>query len=260
MKITVVTGFTENYHEYGKTFVDRFFNYWTADVNLICYVEKPIALKRGETFYLHNIPGYTSFMQRNNKPEYRGLRENKSWKPKEQANGYSYRHDALKFALQGFIPYHAAQHILTTQDLEGYLIWLDADVFAYNYVTHTYLKNILAGDVTYLGRCNAHSEIGFVGYKLPEAMPVIQCFFDYYHTDKIFELKEWHSAYVFDKALAKHKLEKNNLTPMGRGHVWFQSPLSLCLDHCKGKRKENGFSREVVKWKSDLEKKFGHYL
>jgi len=248
--ITVVTAFTKHY-TYGLTFLERFFQYFPREVNLIVYVEEPVELEWGECRLIQDVPGYTDFMERNNTPLYTGQMPVDIWEAKARRYEYSYKHDACKFAIQGFSPLYAAE------GLEGHMIWLDADVFAYKPVTKEFLEKLLDGDVTFLGRRKAHSELGFVGYKLPESLPVLQAFYDYYNTDGFQKLKEWHSAYIFDRSLDQCDVNKCNLTPKGSGHVWFQSPLGLCLDHCKGRRKDIGFSKEVKKL--DFEEMFPEF-
>lgn len=250
--ITVLTAFTKNYH-YGHTFLERFFEFFPQEVNLIVYVEEHVQLRWGESRLMSTIPGYTEFMKRNDTDLGNGKKTTKAWTPKAEAESYSFRHDARKFAIQGFCPLYAAK------GLDGHMIWLDADVFAYKPVTVEFLNKITAlGDVVYLGRYRTHSEIGFVSYKVPEALPMLQRFYDMYNTDEIFNLREWHSAYVFDKALASTDIKCHNLTPKGGGHVWYQSPVCLYLDHCKGKRKDEGFSKERIKW--DLEEMFKEWI
>lgn len=240
--LTVVTGWSpQGYEEYGRAFAESFAKHWPANVDLIVYGEEPVPLPRGEFRRLDQIPGCVDFLDRHRHNAKANGREPKpDWKPAWRELGYNFRWDAWKFCRQGFIPHHAAQTV------DGMLCWLDGDVVTFKDVPENFIESLLPDgkDVAYLGRAGAHSEIGFQLYRLPQAMPMLERFRDYYDTDAVFLLKEWHSAYVFDTARQETKSAAHDLTPGGTGHVWCSSPLFRFLDHLKGRRKDVGASRE----------------
>lgn len=177
------------------------------------------------------------------------------WKAKERENKYSYRYDAAKFCRQLFIPEHAAS-LLPDGDI---LAWMDADVYAFKPVPVDLPERLLGGKfLGYLGRENTskgyrHPEIGFWVVELnQQTRRFLHALADIYRTGKVFELQEWHSAFVFDHVRkATLSVEAtHNITPDGEGHVWFQNDLlASCLDHCKGSRKAVGHSPESrTKW------------
>jgi hypothetical protein len=241
--ITVVTGFSPaGFSEYGARFLESFHRHWPRDVRLLVYTEEPMQFVRGECRLIWDIPGCRQFIERyTGDVEKVGLKPNGRWKPKERQAGYSYRFDAVKFCRQGFIPWHAAQLVR-----EGLLCWLDADVVTFRDVPGGFIEGLLPDDcdLAYLGRGAKHSEIGFQLYRLPQAFDMLTEFASMYRDDRIFQLHEWHSAYVFDHVRQACGIRAHDLTPGGRGHVWFDSPLGKYMDHCKGDRKKLGRSPE----------------
>lgn len=233
--LTVVTGWNaKGYYQYGQRFAESFRKYWPAEVELIVYGEDPVVIP-GEFRTLNLIPGCIQFIRRwETCPKANGREPDDRWKPNAVEAGYNFRWDAVKFCRQGFIPYHAAQHMEP-----GLLCWLDGDVVTRGKVSRASIEKLLpeGKDVAYLGRHPKHSEIGFQLYRIPEALPMLSRFSEYYRTDEVFSLKEWHSAYVFDKAMEETGIKAHNITPNGRGHVWMQSPLAAFSEHLKGNRK-----------------------
>lgn len=242
--LTVCTGWSpKGYIEYGARFLETFERHWPADVQLVVYGEEPCDLPRGEFIQLSEVPGCLEFIKRHkNNLAAQGKKVDPTWKPSAQRTGYNFRFDAWKFCRQGFIPMHAAARCNTEL-----LCWLDGDVVTLKDIPWQFIQSLLPKDkdVAYLGRDHTHSEIGFQLYRIPHAFPLLSEFRTLYNSDRVFRLKEWHSAYVFDTArqlVAPERL--HNLTPGGRGHVWVQSPLAEYTDHVKGKRKTLGYSPE----------------
>lgn len=233
--LTVITGWNpQGYLDYGQRFLNGFAKHWSKDVSLIVYGEEPVTIP-GEFRQLKEIPGCTEFIARwKASPRANGREPDDRWKPNAIEAGYNFKWDAVKFCRQGFIPYHAAQRLEA-----GLLCWLDGDVMTHGKVDLATIEKLLpAGkDVAYLGRHPKHSEIGFQLYRVPEALPMLKLFSDYYRTDEVFKIKEWHSAYVFDRAMEESGIQAHNITPQGKGHVWMQSPLAAFSQHLKGNRK-----------------------
>lgn len=245
MTVTVCTGFSPaGYEEYGKAFLDSFDRFWPKSVNLVAYTEEPVDMPRGECRSLWSIPGIASFISRHKDNAVyngRGVNLQAAASEKERRAGYSYRFDAVKFCRMAVIPAHAAQTI-TAGDI---LVWLDGDVVTYKDVPEGFIEDLLGdAEVAYLGRDRKHSETGFIAFRIPHAIPLLDQYSDIFLSDRIFVLPEWHSAYVFDYARQQTDIDAKNLTPGGKGHVWFQSPLGDRLDHLKGRRKAVGRSRE----------------
>lgn len=245
IKLTVITGWSAaGWHQYGQRFAESFDRFWPANVDLLVYGEDPRPLPRGRMLPLSAAPGCLEFIARHQAdPTKRGEKPTDLWKPGARQKPYNFRFDAVKFCRQGFIPWAAAAQCSTPL-----MCWLDGDVMTHRPVPSGAIEELLPDgfDIAYLGRAPKHSEIGFQLYRLPNALPMLAHLQSLYHTDCIFDLREWHSAYVWDRSrewasCAPTNVRAYNLTPGGSGHVWQQSPLAQWTDHLKGKRK--GFAR-----------------
>lgn len=243
--LTVCTGWSPSgWAEYGQRFLETFCRHWPQSVKLVVYAEVPVYMPRGECRLIWEIPGCRDFIERHiNNPKARGKAVKPDWKRSAIEQGYNWRFDAWKWCRQGFIP------LAASESAGEYLCWLDGDVITHRDVPEGWVESLLpkGKDLAYLGRENGyHSEIGFQLYRLPQALNMLRHFRDYYADDAVFNLREWHSAYVFDQCMRETGIKAHNLTPGGSGHVWWQSPLKEYLDHLKGKRKELGRSAERV--------------
>lgn len=238
--LTVCTGWSPSgYKTYGKRFAETFARFWPEDVQLVVYGEEPCELPRGEFRLLSSIGGAAEFRARwKDDPVANGRKPapGREWKSKRLQEGYNFRFDAWKFSPQGFIPFDTARRIMG-----GYLCWLDGDVYTHKKVPSGFIESLLPADkhVAYLGRGDKHSEIGFQLYRIPEALQMVTTFKDFYASDRLFSLKEWHSAYVFDHARKVCGIAGHDLTPGGYGNVFDTSILGRYLMHLKGKRKGN---------------------
>ncbi len=237
--LTICTGWSPaGFEQYGRYFVDTFVRRAAADIRLLCYVEKqvPGLPARVEQIDLWQAcEGLAAFIERNrDNPARTGRQPNGSWKDGERAAGYSFRWDAVKFCRQGYIPLHAAG--LTQTPL---LAWFDADVVFTAPVRAEQITSLLPADkhIAYLGRPPKFSEIGFQLYRLPEARAHLREFRDLYDSDRVFDLEQTHSAFVFDRAREASQVPAHNLTPTGKGNVWPTSRLAAFSVHLKGERK-----------------------
>lgn len=279
MTLTVVTGWSpEGWELYGRRFLESFDRFWPLDVALIVYGEaavSPLMLEalfdrktmkarttRQITFIpLDHIEGCTEFLERHRDNLYARGKDRlpqHHWKERAVLAGYNWRFDAWKFCRQGFIPEHAARRCGT-----DFLCWLDGDVVTTAPLasSRTITDLMPPGKwIAYLGREPKHPDIAFQLYDLrlqgnPEthtgadhAVDRMLCYFaEIYRTDEVFQLPEWHSAYVWKVAIERAGARPvlHNLTPTGSGHVWHQSPLRLWGDHLKGDRKKRGRSLEA---------------
>lgn len=242
--IRVCSGFSpKGFHEYGKTFLAGFHRFWPASVDLAVYTEEPVEMPRGRCVPLASCDGVAEFIARHRgDPEKCGAKQNHLWKPRYHGRPYCFRFDAVKFSRQMFIPEHAAKDMADGDTL----IWLDADVMSFAELPERFLELLVKDhDIAFLGRAGTHSEIGFWAVRLgPATRRFLMAIAERYRTDTVFELPEWHSAFVFDHCRSKAGLRERDLTPGGRGHVWTLSPLAAWTDHIKGARKALGYSPE----------------
>ncbi len=248
-KITVCTGWSPSgWLEYGRKFWESFARYWPQSVDLIVYGEDGrLPPGGGPNMRMHplsDIPGAAEFRAKwKDDAEANGRKVLSTWKPVRKKEGYNFRFDAWKFSPQGFIPLAAYN-----ESKSEFLVWLDGDVITHSPVTEKMITPLLPDDkeIGFLGRGDKHPDIAFQIYRrgVP-AMDFLERFSDAYESGSVFDLKEWHSAYVWKTILDDHWAEwGHDLTPGGTGHVWHQSPLAHWGDHLKGKRKDAGRSPE----------------
>ena len=100
------------------------------------------------------------------------------------------------------------------------------------------------GDVAFLGREPKHSEIGFWAVRINiKTRSFLADIAETYKSHRFAELKEWHSAYVWDDCRRRAGLKEVNLcAPGARGHVWPATRLQEFTRHDKGARKPGGIA------------------
>lgn len=225
------------WERYGKNFVESFDRYWLPAVDLALITDQPHPMPRGTMIDLDAIEGVREFRAR-----WKGSRRATGWEPlagmKRDERGYSWRMDAAKWMPQALAPIGG---LLLVQDGD-ILCWFDADVVTTSLVPVNWVEMLLDDhDVAMLQRGSYHSEIGFYAIRVSaRTRQLLLRFADFYRTDAVFGLKEWHSAYVFDRALEMFPgLTINNLNrENGKGHVWPKTRLAGHTEHRKGNRKD----------------------
>lgn len=247
--IRVVSGFSpEGYEEYGRNFIRTFDKHWPSEIELVLYVEERIktgASPRVAQRDLWQIPGIANFIEIESQvPEHCGRAPVDGWRMKEHLAGYSWRHDAVRFCRQLYIPEHAAAE-LSEGDI---LVWLDGDVVTFADVPEDLIERLLGNhSLIYLGRTNGSTELGFWAVRISDyARIFLGKLSDMCGTGAMFRLPEWHSAYVFDRVREQYKqlLPQKSLVHNGHGHVWFDCEIGQYTDHIKGFRKKLGYSPE----------------
>lgn len=251
MSITVVSGMhPAGYEQYGKAFLDTFDQFWPQNIKLCVYLEEPIRLNKYQRISqrsLWDIPGQQEFIERHkDNLVAHGRAPHPFWTKKShrdyQGGGYAFRFDAVRFSRQLFIPDHAVA-LMPDDDI---FVWLDADVVSYATVPDDLVERLLDGhDLVFLGRETTSTDLGFWAMRVNERTRAFaRSMADRCRSDKIFELPQWHSGFVFDHL--KTGLKRKSLT-QGDGHVWFQCEIGRYTDHLKGeKRKAMGRSMERI--------------
>lgn len=224
------------WERYGRTFARTFGQFWPGDVELVIVTDKTVDSFRGRQVALEEIEGYRAFHDRWSS-DLRAMGHRPPPGTKTNENGYSWRHDAVKWMPQGLAPAAALEGM---QDGDIF-VWFDADTETLSPVPHGWIESLLGGgDVAALFRPRRHTEIGFYAMRIDDrTRRVLERFADFYRSDKVFDLPEWHSAYVWDRALeTEPTLKLTNLNPKNEnGHPWPASRLSEHTAHWKGKRK-----------------------
>lgn len=235
--LTIITGWSpKGWNEYGKNFIASFIKYWPKGTKLVVYTEDNQLIEGAEVRNVLEVPGCYDFIKRwGGDRAAIGRAPSASWKRACVMKGYNFRFDAVKFCRQGFIPYDAALKL----DGGDLLCWLDGDVVTTAPVPEGFIESLLPPNkaVAYLGRGDKFSEIGFQLYRVPQAIEMLREFSDTYSSNEVFKLREWHSAYIFDRARSITETSGHDLTPGGRGHVWKTSVLDRYMTHLKGERK-----------------------
>lgn len=241
----VVTTFSDkDYLSYGRRFIESFEKFWPQDVRLHLYHDSIPPETHSTRIQLNSFlaadPDLVAFKARHQgKIQHQGVRIDGS---------YEYRFDAVRFCHKAFAITHCALN--TDADM---LFWLDADTITFSGIEHGFLDDLLPKGVfiSHLGRQKMHSETGYIGFDLRH--PESRCFMEFwrgiYTEDNIFELPEWHDAYVFDVVRryfeSKNLISSHNLAGKNASdhHPFVNSQLGACIDHLIGtRRKQAGCS------------------
>lgn len=214
--------------EYGQRFASTFEKYWSEEIQIATITDAPINFERSVQIDLKNIPAFKDF----------NLNYEKYKKPiPSNINlNHVYKWNTKKWAPQGIAPYSAIQHFKPNQG--DTFIWLDADIETKKEVNVEWLKKITNdNEVTALFResLGIHPEIGFYAMKINDnTIKTLKMFSDYYSTCNVFELEEWHSAYVWNIAVQKHKLSCTDLNRNKSKDPFKDCILQDRLIHYKG--------------------------
>jgi hypothetical protein len=249
--VEIITGFSDKgYNEYGWRLIDSYKKF-NNGYEMIAYTHgikdtlAPSVRQREQD----DIPGLMDFLNSHGtKPEVQGRADFENrWKPKEKASGYSFRFDAYKFCRMVFTMRNAAY--LCEKE---YMVWLDGDTVIQKAIPTGFEQRALPDDCQYafLGRPKKYTETGFLVFRIPEALPLLDAWANFYTRGTFLRESEWHSAWLFDRARERTPdIRGHNLTPDGHGHPIHQCWVGTIFDHCKGNRKLKGRSPEAGKWR-----------
>jgi len=246
--ITVITSFSKDgYDRYAKRFMETRQKYWDQGINLVVYSEGQPAIT-GTNFIeidINTVDSCMAFLARHKLEEEAFGRKrlpHMAWKTKEVSEGYSFRHDAMKFCRKPFVIEDFIRGDLLPDTTK--LFWIDADTITKRPVTRAMFDEALPDgtDLCYLGREGTHSECGFMGFDVMSraAQRLIIRLARMYESDSVFQEREWHDSFIFDiirKGIPELKV--NNLSrPPLRGSVFDRSPIGQYMQHLKGDRKD----------------------
>ena len=239
---TVVTSFGPlGWNKYAKAFVDSFYEHFDPHVALLAYWEGPRPPYGGllPGYSLTELPASAGFLARHRGSlEVQGRREGRArWASKAKKEGYSYRHDAYKFARKVFAVADAAR-----RQHRGRLFWIDADVVVQKPVSLEFLRERLPDEISlcYLKRRLAHSELGFVGYNLEllETHAFITAYEREYAEDLFLDRAHWDDCSVFDALVAEIAPSTRRIKHHSEAQPFDHSVLGQYMIHNKGKRKD----------------------
>jgi hypothetical protein len=231
----VVTSWSpDGYRLYGKRFLKTFRTYWAdAHADLVLYADAPAMLPKIDLRYTGDIPEWTALAERWSRDA-----SVHGWSTKEypRHKSYSYLWDAARFAVKVFVWRDAARKLG-----RGTLTWLDGDTFTKGHIRENWTRILLGrSDVAYLGRGPMHPETGYVGFRLPQALPLLDWCCEAYSSERFRVMTDgWTDCHILRAGLRAVPVRAVDLTKgrySGQSHIWPVSPLAGCLDHNKGSR------------------------
>lgn len=201
-----------------------------------------------------DIPELRAFLDRHkDNPHVHGRQPDHRWKDKDRKAGYNYRYDMMKFARMIYVMWAEAH-----RDPTGRMVWLDGDCVLRKQLPDDFIDRSLPDgyDYAYLGRQKKYSETGYLVFRLPEALPILDEWANFCTSDSFFNEAEHHSAFLFDRARERHpNIKGYNLTPNGGGHPIYDCHVGEWIWHCKGRRKDKGICPQGMKHEQALKRK-----
>lgn len=245
-----VSGFSgAGYKEYGRKLISSFSqsNQNNYDFLVFHHDMKPFVHAKFRQKSQDDIPGLLEFIERNKaNPMFDGTGYMSRWSDKERVKGYSYRFDAIKFCRMVYAMWYGA-HYAHNKGYE-YMVWLDGDTVIRQTIPDFIAQRSLPNNESYayIGRGKKHTETGYLVFKVEDCLPILDLWKDIYDTDNFKNYKEWHSAFLFDRAREEFpEIKGYDLTPGLRGHAMAQCWVGEIFEHNKGdKRKRMGRSPE----------------
>jgi len=163
------------------------------------------------------------------------------WRRRHQGRpdeGTSFAKTCLRFSHK----VEAQIHAIRTSPAR-YIVWLDADVEQINEITMQQWALWLppqGAACTYLGRREQYPETGFVIWDREHDFTEFFCsaWENLYLTDQVWDLEQWHDAWVWNWLSESIELPRWSLTTVvERGEAFGLSSLSPYFKHLKGPRK-----------------------
>jgi hypothetical protein len=229
----VVTSWSpDGYRLYGKHFLKSFHRHWDeAWDRLVLYADAPMVHPKLTVRYTGDIPEWAELSARwKSDPSVHG------WATPDypRSKHHSYVWDAARFAVKVFVWRDAAVKLG-----RGTLTWLDGDTRTKGEVTREWPRSLLGrADVAYLGRGPMHPETGYVGFRIPQALPLLDWCCDAYLSERFRTMTDgWTDCHILRAGLKAVPVRSVDLTRgrySGDSNIWPSSPLASRLDHAKG--------------------------
>lgn len=184
-----------------------------------------------------------SFVDMNRLGDYQYFRQAYKRRPMPEnvPDGHKFRFNFLPFWNKVCAIRNAAKNF-QEQNYKGYMVWLDADIYSSKPFSEKDLDKWINGcDVASLSRTEPWNtwESGFMAFNLdnPEVLQFIEDVYQVYMSGQIFDMNEWHDAYLFTSFFKKyrHRLTHAELNMIPSAHHCFDSSVLLPqLAHLKG--------------------------
>ena len=157
----------------------------------------------------------------------------------QQRETARFQHTVCRFSWKVQAQIHAIRN--STAD---YVIWLDADVVQTQPITDDQIMMLLPGAdhvATFLDRQpRKYAETGWIAYNLHHAQtrPFINAVEEIYLSQRIFDLEQWHDAFVWDHVRQQTQTPMRSLLHNNHTNDPFaHSDLAQHFQHHKGPRK-----------------------
>mgnify|MGYP003635281965 CR=1 FL=1 len=254
MKNYIVTSLNkELLNEYAHNFLETYLRY-NIPADLYVYVEDDVS---NYSEYSNSSIKFINLFEQDAECEAFVKRH-----AKKQA--VNYKVDAVRFCYKVFAQY------LGAKNSGRRMYWIDADCVFVKPIPEKWFEEVLNNSmVAFFDRPNFYSECGFIGYDTqhPECYNFLNEFRRLYVSDDIFNFKEYHDSYIFDRvrdwasvslwnsaySTSTNYSETKLGNPEGDLHIMARDPqVSPYIDHKKGPRKSQEHSPEWVKFMGEL--------
>ena len=260
MKIAFVSTMNKKLYDfYGKRFLEEFAKFASKEIQLFIifegvYPDEIVNLSDNIIIGPVMCVDVSTFLKKfGSLHEARGLKIKIFEEDGQQKINFrpDYRYDAVRFSFKPFSIHQSLDYI--PGDLD-YLIWTDADLRCKKPFEPLDLMKFLPDDhevMSYLGRKNAYSECGFLGFNLNQkkTREYINRMIEIYRDGEIFSLDQWHDSFIWDHVRVEFQNEFQTKFKdiSGNGnekeHVYINTGLDEFFDHLKGpQRKTEGKS------------------
>ena len=168
----------------------------------------------------------------------------------------NFKLDAVRFCYKPYAIAQCLEEECGSGDYER-ILWIDADTIFLKAIDEKWIDHRLdAIDtiMTYMGRLNYHSETGLLLFNLRHGHTkrFIHTVREYYDTQRIYLLDEYHDSYVWDYVRRQFEHQGYKFNDVGDslnkhkgGHIQAYR-FGEWMDHTKGKRKLQGYSSENI--------------
>lgn len=213
---------------YGRRMVDSALEYWPSP--LVVYTDAPSdvpTLTRATADIPRWLPTKGNLPTTSDDPD------------RYKAGGYLW--NAQQFAVKVFVWLDAAERLG-----DGIVTWLDGDTLIRKRVPPALpAKLIGTATVAYLGRGAMHPETGYVGFRVPEALPLLRFCRDAYVSGSFRKIQTgWTDCHVLRAGIKRLGVPARDLTShkalhwRSRVDAMALSPLGPYVHHLKGKERK----------------------
>lgn len=248
-----VTTFNLNKQPFGLEMMESFFINWPDNIKLTAFIEGSKGVDSTNVSNKIIVKEFNDFIPKHKK-------FCKKFEYKKTLTD-DFRYAVFRFAHKVY----AIEKALEFNDSK-YLIWLDSDIKTYKKLPIVFLNDLVNENtyMSYLGRENInikhlnYSECGFLIFNTKHSLhsEFWKKMMVMYDDGKIFDEKEWHDSYIFDVVRKYFEVNDNlqnvNISDKGlvdlqnEDHVFVSSVLGEYMDHKKGNRKNDKWSRELI--------------